>query len=141
LARNVTHLSGARLERDEAMMQSSGLKYIPWRDIEREPLNDKIDRQMLCGDKLMLAKVFMKKGAHVPKHQHHNEQVTYILEGALKFAMDGKEIVVHAGEVLCIPGNMPHEAWAVEDTVDLDVFTPPREDWLSKSDDYLRHGR
>ena len=123
------------------MMQSSALKYIPWKDVAREPLNDKIDRQMLCGDKLMLAKVFMKKGAHVPKHQHHNEQVTYILEGALKFAIDGKEIVVHAGEVLCIPGNMPHEAWAVEDTVDLDVFTPPREDWLSKKDDYLRHGR
>ena len=123
------------------MSQSSGLKYIPWNQVAREPLNDKIDREMLHGDKLMLARVFMKKGAHVPKHQHHNEQVTYILEGALKFAIDGKEIVVKAGEVLCIPGNMPHEAWAVEDTLDLDVFTPPREDWLNKTDDYLRHGR
>ena len=123
------------------MNPSSGLKHIPWKDVEREPLNDKINRQMLCGDKLMLAKVFMKKGAHVPKHQHHNEQVTYILEGALKFSVDGTEIVVHAGEVLCIPSNMPHEAWALEDTVDLDVFTPPREDWLNKTDNYLRHGR
>ncbi|HKI13251.1 MAG TPA: cupin domain-containing protein [Candidatus Acidoferrum sp.] len=123
------------------MSQSSGLKHIPWNQVVREPLNDKIDREMLHGDKLMLARVFMKKGAHVPKHQHHNEQVTYILEGALKFAIDGKEIVVKAGEVLCIPGNMPHEAWAVEDTLDLDVFTPPREDWLNKTDDYLRHGR
>ena len=123
------------------MSQSSGLKHIAWSQVEREPLNDKIDREMLYGDKLMLARVFMKKGAHVPKHQHHNEQLTYILEGALKFAVDGKEIVVKAGEVLCIPSNMPHEAWAVEDTLDLDVFTPPREDWLSKSDDYLRHGR
>ena len=112
-----------------------------WSKVERESLNDKIDREMLHGDKLMLARVFMKKGAHVPEHKHHNEQVTYILEGALKFAIDGKEIVVKAGEVLCIPSNMPHEAWAVEDTLDLDVFTPPREDWLSKSDDYLRHGR
>ncbi len=123
------------------MKQPSGLKHIPWSQVERERLNDTIEREMLHGDKLMLARVFMKKGAHVPKHQHHNEQVTYILEGALKFAIDGKEIVVKAGEVLCIPSNMPHEAWAVEDTLDLDVFTPPREDWLNKSDDYLRHGR
>ena len=114
-------------------------KYIPWSQVEREKLNDLIDREMVVGDKLMLARVFLKKGAHVPQHHHHNEQVTYILEGALKFAIDGKEIVVHAGEVLCIPSNMPHEAWALEDTLDLDVFTPPREDWLNKSDAYLRH--
>ena len=117
------------------------LKYIPWNSVEREPLNPLIDREMLVGDKLMLARVLMKKGAHVPLHHHYNEQVTYILEGALKFAVDGKEIVVRAGEVLCIPPNMPHEAWALEDTVDLDVFNPPREDWLNKTDDYLRHGR
>ena len=115
-------------------------KYIPWSQVERERLNDKIDREMVVGDKIMLARVFLKKGAHVPEHHHHNEQVTYILEGALKFAIDGKEIVVHAGEVLCIPSNMPHEAWALEDTLDLDVFTPPREDWLNKADDYLRLG-
>jgi quercetin dioxygenase-like cupin family protein len=115
-------------------------KYIPWSQVEREKLNDMIDREMVVGDKLMLARVFLKKGAHVPEHHHHNEQVTYILEGALKFAIDGKEIVVRAGEVLCIPSNMPHEAWALEDTLDLDVFTPPREDWLNKADDYLRLG-
>ena len=115
------------------------LKYIPWNQVEREKLNDLIDREMVVGDKLMLARVFLKKGAHVPQHHHHNEQVTYILEGALKFAIDGREIVVRAGEVLCIPSNMPHEAWALEDTLDLDVFNPPREDWLNKSDDYLRH--
>jgi unsaturated pyranuronate lyase len=117
------------------------LKYIPWKNVEREPLNPLIDREMLVGDKLMLARVIMKKGAHVPLHHHHNEQVTYILEGALKFAVDGKEIIVSAGEVLCIPPNMPHEAWALEDTIDLDVFDPPRQDWLNKTDDYLRHGR
>jgi quercetin dioxygenase-like cupin family protein len=120
------------------MSAQSGLKYIPWSEVEREKLNDLIDREMVVGEKVMLARVYLKKGAHVPKHYHPNEQVTYILEGALKFAIDGKEIVVHAGEVLCIPSNMPHEAWAVEDTLDLDVFTPPREDWLNKSDDYLR---
>ena len=121
------------------MSTQTALKYIPWNQVEREKLNDLIDREMVVGEKIMMARVMMKKGAHVPRHYHHNEQVTYILEGALKFAIDGKEIVVKAGEVLCIPSNMPHEAWALEDTLDLDVFTPPREDWLSKSDVYLRH--
>jgi unsaturated pyranuronate lyase len=121
------------------MSEKTACKYIPWKTVEREKLNDMIDRQMVVGNKLMLAHVFLKKGAHVPKHHHHNEQVTYILEGALKFAIDGKEIVVRTGEVLCIPSNMPHEAWALEDTLDLDVFDPPREDWLNKTDNYLRH--
>jgi quercetin dioxygenase-like cupin family protein len=116
-------------------------KHIAWKNVEREKLNPLIDREMVVGAKIMLARVLMKKGAHVPLHHHHNEQVTYILEGALKFSIDGKEIVVRAGEVLCIPSMMPHEAWALEDTVDLDVFDPPREDWLNKTDDYLRHGR
>jgi quercetin dioxygenase-like cupin family protein len=116
-------------------------KYMPWNKVEREHLNPLIDREMIVGDQVMLARVLLKKGAHVPLHHHHNEQVTYILEGALKFAIDGKEVVVRAGEVLCIPSNMPHEAWALEDTVDLDVFNPPREDWLNKTDAYLRHGR
>src|ERR1700741_1374083 len=123
------------------MSEKTECKYIPWNKVEREKLNDLIDREMGGGNKLMVARVFLKKGAHVPQPPHHNEQVTYILDGALKFAIDGKEIVVRAGEVLCIPPNMPHEAWALEDTVDLDVFTPPREDWLNKTDDYLRHGR
>ncbi|HXY01022.1 MAG TPA: cupin domain-containing protein [Candidatus Limnocylindrales bacterium] len=121
------------------MSATTSPKFIPWNKVEHEKLNDMIGREMVVGDKIMLARVFMKKGAHVPQHHHHNEQVTYILEGALKFAIDGREIVVHAGEVLCIPSNMPHEAWALEDTLDLDVFTPPREDWLNKSDNYLRH--
>jgi quercetin dioxygenase-like cupin family protein len=116
-------------------------KHIPWNAVEREHLNPLIDREMLVGTDIMLARVIMKRGAHVPLHHHHNEQVTYILEGALKFAIGGKEIVVKAGEVLCIPSNMPHEAWAMEDTVDLDVFNPPRADWLNKTDDYLRHGK
>lgn len=123
------------------MSAASELKYISWKNVGREQLNPQIDREMVVGDKIMLARVLLKKGAHVPLHHHHNEQITYILEGALKFAIDGKEIVVRAGEVLCIPPQMPHEAWAVEDTVDLDVFNPPREDWLNKTDDYLRHGR
>jgi len=123
------------------MSTPAELRHIAWNKVPREKLNPLIDREMVVGDKVMLARVLMKKGAHVPQHHHHNEQVTYILEGALKFAIDGKEVVVKAGEVLCIPANMPHEAWALEDTLDLDVFTPPREDWLNKTDAYLRHGK
>jgi len=86
----------------------------------------------------MVARVLMKKGCVVPLHSHANEQISYILEGALKFLIDSKEIVVRSGEVLCIPGNVPHEALALEDTVDLDIFNPPRQDWINKTDQYLR---
>ena len=111
-----------------------------WSDIEVEPLNPLIGRQFVVGTDLMVARVLLKKGAHVPLHSHHNEQVTYILEGALKFALEGKEVTVHAGEVLCIPPNVPHEAFALEDTVDLDIFNPPRQDWIDRDDAYLRSG-
>jgi quercetin dioxygenase-like cupin family protein len=115
------------------------LKHIRWNDVEVEALNPLLGRQMITGENLMLARVLLKKGMVVPEHSHLNEQLTYILEGALKFWIDGKEIVVSAGEVLCIPPHMPHKAEALEDTVDLDIFYPPRQDWLSKTDDYLRN--
>jgi quercetin dioxygenase-like cupin family protein len=114
------------------------LKYTRWNDVELEHLNPQLDRQMITGENLMIARVLLRKGVIVPEHSHENEQLTYILEGALKFWIDGREIVVHAGEVLCIPPHMPHKAQAMEDTVDLDVFYPPRQDWLSKNDAYLR---
>jgi quercetin dioxygenase-like cupin family protein len=114
------------------------LKYIRWEDVELERLNPLLQRQMVVGEGIMVARVLLKKGCVVPEHSHHNEQITYILEGALKFEIDGKEITVAAGQVLCIPPHMPHKATALEDTVDLDVFTPPRADWLGKTDDYLR---
>ena len=78
-------------------MSNPELKYLAWKDVQREHLNPHIDREMVVGDKIMLARVLMKKGAHVPLHHHHNEQVTYILEGVLKFNVGGKEIVVRAG--------------------------------------------
>ena len=114
------------------------LKHICWKDVELERLNPLLDRQMITGQNLMLARVLLRKGVVVPEHSHDNEQVTYILEGALKFWVDDREIVVAAGEVLCIPPHMPHKAQALEDTVDLDVFYPPRQDWLDKTDSYLR---
>jgi quercetin dioxygenase-like cupin family protein len=117
----------------------SELKYLRWNDVELETLNPLLDRQIVTGESLMLSRVLLKKGCIVPEHSHLNEQLTYILEGALKFTIDGREIVVSAGEVLCIPPHMPHKAEALEDTVDLDVFYPPRQDWLNKTDAYLRN--
>lgn len=114
------------------------LQYIPWHTIPLEDLNPLLQRQFVVGQEIMLARVLLKKGCIVPEHSHHNEQLTYIVEGALKFWIDNQEIVVHAGEVLCIPSNMTHKAEALEDTVDLDVFTPPRADWIGKTDQYLR---
>lgn len=114
------------------------LKHFKWNEVELEALKPDLGRQLLVGQDLMLARVLLKKGCVVPEHSHINEQLTYIVEGALKFDIDGQEIVVKAGEVLCIPPNMPHAALALEDTVDLDIFTPPRADWLNKTDDYLR---
>jgi len=104
-------------------------------------LNPLLRRQFVVGEKVMVARVLLKRGCVVPLHSHHNEQVTYILEGALKFGLNGEEVVVRAGEVLCIPPNVPHQAVALEDTVDLDIFTPPREDWIAKTDAYLRGGQ
>ncbi len=106
-----------------------------------EELSPEIGRKMVSGEKVMLAQVFLKKGAIVPKHQHHNEQITYILSGTLRFWIgeDQKEVVdVAAGEVLHIPSNVWHKAEALEDTLDVDVFSPPRQDWLDKTDSYLR---
>ena len=117
------------------------LKHIPWDSVELEDLNPLLQRQLVVGQNVMVARVFLKKGCIVPEHSHHNEQITYILEGALKFWIDGKELVVNAGEVLTIPPHMPHKAEAVEDTVDLDIFNPPREDWINKTDKYLRGGK
>ena len=114
-----------------------------WSDIPVEPLNPLIGRQFVVGTGTMLARVLLAKGAHVPLHSHVNEQITYILEGTLRFLMheggEAREVVVHAGEVLCIPPSVPHEALALEDTVDLDIFNPPRQDWIDGTDAYLRN--
>jgi quercetin dioxygenase-like cupin family protein len=117
------------------------LKYIPWSSVQLEDLNPLLQRQFVVGQDVMLARVLLKKGCIVPEHSHHNEQITYILDGALKFWIDGRVIVVNAGEVLTIPPHMPHKAEALEDTVDLDVFNPPRADWINKTDQYLRGGK
>ncbi len=114
--------------------------YRSWESVPLEPMSDVISRKVFSGEKAMVAQVFLKEGAVVPEHQHEAEQITYILEGALKFELEGQEVTVRKGEVLHIPSNVPHRAVALEDTLDLDVFSPPRADWLAKDDEYLRRG-
>lgn len=119
----------------------SEVTFYRWEDLPRETVNPLLDRRLITGKRMMLAHVYLKKGCIVPRHRHENEQLTYILEGALRFSIgeEGTEqVVVRAGEVLHIPSNVWHEAEALEDTLDVDIFDPPRADWLDKSDAYLR---
>ena len=122
------------------MKTESKVRFFRWTDIPKELVTDTISRRLVTGDRMMLAHVYLDKGAIVPKHSHENEQLTYILEGALRFWIgedQKEEIVVNAGEVLHIPSNVPHKAEALEDTLDVDVFSPPRQDWLNHTDSYF----
>ena len=123
------------------MTQEKSVKWYRWDDMPKENVTEMLDRRLITGERMMLAHVYLKKGAIVPRHEHENEQLTYILKGALRFwiGADESEIIdVKAGEVLHIPSNVPHKAEALEDTLDVDIFSPPRQDWLDKTDDYLR---
>ena len=116
------------------------MQLLAWDTVKKEVMNEKIWRKVVSGEKAMAAQVFIVKGGLVPTHQHESEQLSYIIEGALKFELEGKEIVVRSGEVLRIPSNVPHLAVALEDTFDMDIFSPIRIDWLTGKDDYLRTG-
>ena len=112
-----------------------------WDDMPKEMLKPDLGRRLIATDRMMLAHVYLDKGCIVPTHAHENEQLTYILEGVLRFWLgeDGSQVVdVSAGEVLHIPSNLPHKAEALETTLDVDIFCPPRQDWLDGSDAYLR---
>ena len=112
-----------------------------WDDMPKETVTPLLDRRLIVGNRMMLAHIYLKKGCIVPLHSHDNEQLTYVLSGALRFSIGsetGETIVIGPGEVLVIPSNVPHKAEALEDTLDVDVFCPPRQDWLDKTDDYLR---
>jgi quercetin dioxygenase-like cupin family protein len=116
------------------------MQLFSWETVRTEVMNAKIWRKVISGERAMVAQVFIAKGAVVPAHQHESEQLTYILEGALEFDLEGRRVVVRKGEVLHIPSNVPHRAVALEDTLDLDIFSPIRMDWLTGQDDYLRRG-
>src|SRR5215469_11289962 len=117
---------------------AAGMRHWVWNDVEREVMNPLLERQLIVGQDVMLARLLLRKGCIVPLHSHTNEQLSMIFSGALQFWIDGKEIVVRGGEVLTIPPNMPHKAEALEDTTGIDVFHPPRADWINKTDSYLR---
>jgi quercetin dioxygenase-like cupin family protein len=126
------------------MPDLSGCTHYRWSDIALESVTPMLGRKLITGDRMMLAHVLLKKGCIVPKHQHVNEQLTYILEGCLRFWIGDDEaptLDLRAGEVLHIPSNVPHKAEALDDTLDVDVFSPPRQDWLDKTDAYLREGK
>ncbi len=122
------------------MAEQKGVRQFRWDTMEKEKVTDVIDRRVISGERAMLAQIYLKKGASVPMHSHENEQITFLLEGTLKFWIgeERKEMILHAGEVLHIPPNVPHQAEALEDCVDVDVFSPPRQDWLDGTDDYFR---
>lgn len=122
-------------------MSERSVTFFRWDDMPKEQVSDMLDRRLITGDRMMLAHVYLKKGAIVPQHSHENEQITYILEGGLRFwiGKDESQVIdVRPGEVLHIPSFVLHKAEALEDTVDVDIFSPPRQDWLDKTDDYLR---
>ncbi len=124
-------------------MSSKEITHHRWSDIPLETVTHMIDRKIITGDGMMIAQIFLKKGAIVPRHQHHNEQITYVLEGVLRFYLgedESRVVDVAAGEVLHISAWAWHRAEALADTLDVDIFSPPRQDWLDKTDDYLRSG-
>ena len=120
----------------------AGGTHYRWDDLPLEELNPTIGRRLVTGERMMIAHVYLQQGAIVPKHEHDNEQLTYILEGTLRLWLgpddDEETFDVRAGELLHIPSNVPHRAEALENTLDVDVFCPPRADWLDGSDAYLR---
>ena len=122
-------------------MSERSVTFYRWNDMPIETVTEQFSRRLITGDRMMLAHVYLKKGMIVPRHQHENEQLTYILEGALHFWIgedERHEQIVRAGEVLHIPSMVWHKALALEDTLDVDIFDPPRQDWLAKTDAYLR---
>ena len=121
--------------------EPNGAKHYKWDEIPLEKLKGSLTRRLITGERMMIAQIRFKKGDDVPRHSHENEQITYILEGALQFSLGAngeREVIVRAGEVLVIPSHVPHSAKALEDTLDVDVFNPPRQDWLTGTDAYLR---
>jgi quercetin dioxygenase-like cupin family protein len=119
-------------------MSAATVRLHRWDEIALEKVTEMLSRKIVSGDREMLAQVYLKRGCLVPMHAHESEQMTYVLQGALKFLVGGEEITLREGEVLHIPSRIPHQAEALEDTFELDIFSPIRQDWLDHTDDYLR---
>jgi len=113
-------------------------RFYRWDDVTDENVTEMLSRRIVTGEREMVAQISMKKGCLVPMHAHESEQMTYVMKGALKFRIDDEEITVRQNEILHIPSGVPHEATALEETFEIDVFSPIRQDWLDKTDDYFR---
>jgi quercetin dioxygenase-like cupin family protein len=118
--------------------RSGTAKLYRWAEIEPEQLNPLLTRQFVSGEKAMLSRIMLKAGCLVPEHSHPNEQISLVVTGEMEFIVSGVSQIVKAGEILVIPGNAPHSARAIADTENLDLFAPPRQDWIDKDDSYLR---
>jgi quercetin dioxygenase-like cupin family protein len=116
------------------------MQLFAWDSVRKEQMNPRIWRKVVTGEKMTVAQIFIAKDGVVPVHHHENEQMSYVLEGALKFDIGGQEVIVRKGEIVHIPSNVPHGVVALEDTFDIEIFAPVRTDWLSGQDDYLRKG-
>lgn len=114
------------------------MKSMPWDQVPEEQLIQGITRRVITGELVMLGRIFFPKGAKVPAHTHESEQITHVLRGTLRFVVGGEEVFVSTGETLNIPSNVQHSAEAVEETDEIDAFSPIRTDWLDGSDSYLR---
>jgi quercetin dioxygenase-like cupin family protein len=129
------------IEQEEETVKDAQATRYRWDDLPKEALKPDLSRRLISTERMMLAHVYLDQGCVVPKHEHENEQLTYILEGVLRFWLGDDEaqvVDVSAGEVLHIPSHLPHKAEALERTLDVDIFCPPRADWLDGSDVYLR---
>ena len=121
-------------------MSTSGVRKLSWSEVPKEQVTPTIVRQIVTGTQAMAGMITLQKGSYVPKHSHESEQLTYVLEGSLQLTIEGREIVVSAGEILVIPAWIEHEGIALEDTLELDIFSPIRKDWLDGTDTYFRAG-
>jgi len=114
------------------------MQVLAWENVRKETLHDKLWRKVISGEKIMVARLGLSKNCLVPLHHHESEQVSVVLQGALEFELEGRKMLVAAGEVMVIPSNVPHSVLAMEDSISLDVFSPIRQDWLDGTDSYLR---
>ncbi len=109
-----------------------------WADIPAEALTPAIARRFITGERVTVARFELKKGGVVPRHAHENEQVSFVVSGRLQFDANGRTVIVAAGEVLQIPGGVEHEVHVLEDALVIDIFSPVRQDWIDRTDDYFR---
>lgn len=115
------------------------MQLFAWDTVKKEMMNEKVGRKFISGDRITIAQIFIAKGGVVPTHQHESEQISQVIEGALRFEVEGQEIIARAGDVLQIPSNVPHRVVGLEDSRALDIFSPVRIDWLTGQDSYFRN--